>query len=59
MSLIATLASLEKNSTTRKVTHETFPVVPEVTLEISPVTGQKDPNNREFSETSQMVGGST
>ena len=34
-------------------------MVPEVTLEISPVTGQKDPSNREFSETSQMVGGST
>ena len=50
---------LRENSTTRKVTHETFPVVPEVTLEISPVTGQKYPSNREFSETSQMVGGST
>ena len=37
---------LRKNSTTGKVTHETFPVVPEVTLEISPVTGQKDPSNR-------------
>ena len=58
-SFIGTLASLEKNSTTRKVTHETFSLVPEVTLEISPVTGQRDPSNREFSETSQMVGGST
>ena len=48
-----------KNSTTRKDTHETFPGVPEVTLEISSVTGQKDPSNREFSETSQMLGGST
>ena len=47
---------LRENSTTRKVTHETFPVVPEVSLEISPVTGQKHPSNREFSETSQMVG---
>ena len=53
------ISFLRKNSTTRKVTHETFPVVPEVTLEISPVTGQKDPSNREFSELSQMVGGST
>ena len=34
-------------------------MVPEVTLEISPVTGQKDPSNREFSETYQMAGGST
>ena len=56
MSLIGTLASLEKNSTSGKVTHETFSVVPKVTLEISPVTGQKDPSNREFSESSQMVG---
>ena len=39
--------------------HTTFPVVPEVTLEISLVTGQNDPSNREFSETFQMVGGST
>ena len=53
------ISFLKKNSTTRKITHETFPVVPEVTNEISPVTGQKDPCNREFSETSQMVGGST
>ena len=34
-------------------------MVTKVTLEISPVTGQKDPSNREFSESSQMVGGST
>ena len=34
-------------------------MVPKVTLEISPVTGQKDPSNREFSESSQMVGEST
>ena len=53
------ISFLRKNSTTRKVTHETFPVVPKVTLEISPVTGQKDPSNREFSESSQMVGEST
>ena len=60
MSFIGTLASLEKNSTTRKVTYETIPVVPEVPVtEISPVTGQKDSNNREFSQTSQMVGGFT
>ena len=46
MSLIGTLASLEKNSTNGKVTHETFPVVPKVTLEFPqsldkriPVTG--------------------
>ena len=49
----------QKNSTSGKVTHETFSVVPKVTLEVSPVTGQKDPSNREFSELSQMVGGST
>ena len=49
----------KKNSTSGKVTHETFSVVPKVTLEVSPVTGQKDPSNREFSELSQMVGGST
>ena len=53
------ISFLRENSTTGKVTHETFPVVPEVTLEISPVLGQKDPSNREFSETSLMVGGST
>ena len=53
------ISFLRKNSTTGKVTHETFPVVPKVTLEISPVTGQKDPSNREFSESSQMVGEST
>ena len=34
-------------------------MVPKVTLEISPVTGQKDPSNREFSESSQMVGESS
>ena len=34
-------------------------MVPEVPLEISPVTGQTDSSNSEFSETSQMVGGST
>ena len=36
---------LRKNSTTGKVTHETFPVVHK---EISPVTGQKDPSNMNF-----------
>ena len=50
---------LRKNSTSGKVTHEAFSVVPKVTLEISPVTGQKDPSNREFSESSQMVGESS
>ena len=63
MSLIGTLDSLEKknkkkNSATRKVTHEAFPVVPKVALEISPVTGQKDSSNREFPEAPQTVGGS-
>ena len=53
------ISFLRNNSTTGKVTHEAFPVVPKVTLEFSPVTGQKDPSNREFSESSQMVGGST
>ena len=53
------ISFLRKNSTSGKVTHETFSVVPKVTLEVSPVTGQKDPSNREFSELSQMVGGST
>ena len=53
------ISFLRKNSTTGKVTHETFSVVPKVTLEVSPVTGQTDPSNREFSESSQMVGGST
>ena len=54
------ISFLGKNSATRKVTHETIPVVPEVALEISPVTtGHKDSSNREFSETPQMVGGST
>ena len=32
-------------------------MVPEVTLEICPVTGQKDPSNREFYETSKMEWG--
>ena len=49
---------LGKNSATWKVTHEAFPVVPEVTLETSPVTGQKDSSDREFPEPPQMVGGS-
>ena len=53
------ISFLRKNSTSGKVTHETFSVVPKVTLEVSPVTGQKDLSNREFSESSQMVGGST
>ena len=52
------ISFLRKNTTTRKVTYETFSVIHEVTPEISPVTGQKDPSNREFSESSQMVGGS-
>ena len=34
-------------------------VVPEVTLEISIVNGQKDPSNRELSKTSKIVGRST
>ena len=59
MSFIGTFSFFGKNSTTGKVTHETIPVVPEVPLEISPVTGQKDSSNREFSKTSQMVGGFT
>ena len=50
---------LRKNSTTGKATHETIPVVPEVSLEISPVTEHKDSSNRELSKTSQMVGGFT
>ena len=50
------ISFLRKNSTTGKVTHETIPVVPEVPLEISPVTGQKDSSNRELSKTSKMVG---
>ena len=53
------ISFLRKNTTSGKVTHETFSVVPKVTLEISPVTGQKDPSNREFSESSQMVGESS
>ena len=53
------ISFLRKNSTTGKVTHETIPVVPEVPLEISPGTGQKDSSNRELSETSQIVGGFT
>ena len=53
------ISFLRKNSTSGKVTHETFSVVPKVTLEVSPVTGQKHPSNKEFPELSQMVGGST
>ena len=53
------ISFLRKNSTSGKVTHEAFSVVPKVTLEISPVTGQKDPSNREFSESSQNVGESS
>ena len=53
------ISFLRKNSTSGKVTHEAFSVVPKVTLEFSPVTGQKDPSNREFSESSQMVGESS
>ena len=34
-------------------------MVPKVTLEVSPVTGQKHSSNKEFPELSQMVGGST
>ena len=53
------ISFLRKNSTSGKVTHEAFSVVPKVTLEVSPVTGQKDSSNREFSQSSKMVGGST
>ena len=53
------ISFLRKTIANRKVTHETFPVLPEVTLEIFLVTGQKDPNNRELSKTSKMVGRST
>ena len=53
------ISFLGKNIATWKITHETFPVVPEVILEISPVTGQKDPSTRELYKTSKMVGRST
>ena len=53
------ISFLRKNSTSGKVAHETFSVVPKVTLEVSPVTGQKHSSNKEFPELSQMVGGST
>ena len=53
------ISFLTENSTSGKVTHQAFSVVPKVTLEISPVTGQKDPSYREFSESSQMVGESS
>ena len=48
---------LGKNSATRKVTHETFPVVPKVALEVSPVIGHKDSSNRKFPEAPKVVGG--
>ena len=48
---------LGKNSATRKVTHETFPVVPKVALEVSPVVGHKDSSNRKFPEAPKVVGG--
>ena len=48
---------LGKNSATRKVTHETFPVVPKVALEDSPVIGHKDSSNRKFPEAPKVVGG--
>ena len=58
MSLIGTLASLEKTVPLGRLHMRPFPpVVPKVTLEISPVTGQKDPSNREFSEAPKVVGG--
>ena len=53
------ISFLRKNSTSRKVAHETFSVVPKVKLEVSPVTGQKHSSNKEFPQLSQMVGGST
>ena len=53
------ISFLSKNSTSRKVAHETFSVVPKVKLEVSPVTGQKHSSNKEFPQLSQMVGGST
>ena len=40
---------LGKNSATRKVTHETFPVVPKVALEVSPVIAHKDSRKQEIS----------
>ena len=53
------ISFLRKNSTSGKVAHETFSVVPKIKLEVSPVTGQKHSSNKEFPELSQMVGGST
>ena len=48
---------LGKNSATRKVTRETFPMVPKVALEVSPVIGHKDSSNRKFPETPKVMGG--
>ena len=59
MSLIGTLASLEKTVPLGRLHMRPFQWYLRYTLEISPVTGQKDPSNREFSESSQMVGESS
>ena len=58
MSLIGTLASLEKTVPLGRLHMRPFQWYLK-SLEISPVTGQKDPNNREFYEISQMVREST
>ena len=44
-----------KDSPNGQVTHEAFPVVPENSLEISPIIGQKDSMFRDFEKASDLV----
>ena len=44
-----------EDSPNGQVTHETFPMVPENPLEVSPVIGQKDPMFRDFEKASDLV----
>ena len=44
-----------EDSSNGQVTHETFPVVPENPLEVSPIIGQKDAMFRDFEKASDLV----
>ena len=55
MSFIGILASLEKTVPMGRVAYETPPMVPQNTLEVSPIIGQKDTMFRDFVKTSDLV----
>ena len=47
-----------KNSSNGQITYETFPVVPENPLEVSPIFGRSDTILRDFEKASELVEGS-